>query len=171
ANMYRSKADELKKVGIGSLVILTYDTYPNKPPFDANWGDYINRFANRSRQIAELLAPFEPAFQIWNEADHDRKNVGTPYDPCVRSGPFGQMLRRTHDAIKSVNPNFKTVVGGLASGNHTWLTKVMNSQGGQLPADYVAFHPYGQRPEPNWPRPDWAFGYFGDLLNNYYKAG
>ncbi len=171
ADFYKQKAQAYGDAGIGSLVILTYDTYPNKPPFDGDWNDYINRFANRSRQIAELLAPWQPAFQIWNEADHDRKNVGTPYDPCVRSEPFGQMLRRTHDAVKSVNPAFKTVVGGLASGNHTWLTKVIKSQGGQLPADIVAFHPYGQRPEPNWPSPNWAFGYFGDLLNNYYQAG
>jgi hypothetical protein len=43
--------------------------------------------------------------------------------------------------------------------------------GGDLPADVVAFHPYGQRPDPDWPRPDWLFGFVGDLLEGYYQVG
>jgi hypothetical protein len=38
-------------------------------------------------------------------------------------------------------------------------------------ADIVAFHPYGQRPEPDWPHPDSFFGYVGNLLNGYFEAG
>lgn len=168
---YTQKARAYQDVGIGSLIILTYDTYPGKPPFAGNWDDYINRFARRAGQIAQQLAPFNPAYQIWNEPDHDRKNIGTAYDPCLREEVFGQMLTRSRDAIHAVAPRAKIVVGGLASGNPAWLTAVIKSQGGDLPADIVAFHPYAQRPERDWPRPDWAAGYLGDLLDGYYKAG
>ncbi|MBI1880038.1 MAG: N-acetylmuramoyl-L-alanine amidase [Chloroflexi bacterium] len=170
-DFYSQKAKGYLDAGIRSLIILTYDTYPGKPPFAGDWNDYIARFANRAGQIAQRFAPFRPAYQIWNEPDHDKKNIGTAYDPCLREEVFGQMLRRTRNAIKQADPQALTVIGGLASGNPSWLTTVINSLGGDLPADIVAFHPYGQRPEPNWPNPNWAFGYVGNLLNNYYRAG
>ena len=81
------------------------------------------------------------------------------------------MLRRAHDAVKAADPNALIVTAGLASGNPAWLTRVIESQGGELDADVVAFHPYGQRPEPDWPHPDWFFGYVGDLLEGYFEAG
>lgn len=171
AGFYRQKAQAYRDAGIASLVILTYDTYPNKPApeaSDGDWDNYINRFANRSAQIAQLLAPFRPAYQVWNEPDHP---VHPGYSPTLREAVFGRMLRRTRDAIKAVDPGVVIITGGLASGNPSWLTTVIQSQGGVLPADIVAFHPYGQRPEPNFPNPGWAFGYFGDLLKNYYRAG
>jgi hypothetical protein len=81
------------------------------------------------------------------------------------------MLRHTRDAVKLVDPDALVVTAGLASGNPAWLTRVIESQGGELDADIVALHPYGQRPEPDWPHPDWFFGYVGDLLNRYFEAG
>jgi hypothetical protein len=170
-DFYRQKAKGYRDAGIGSLIILTYDTYPGKPPFADNWDNYIARFAQRAGQIAQQLAPYKPAYQIWNEPDHDRKNIGTSYDPCLREEVFGQMLRRTRDAIKAADPKAVIVTGGLASGNPAWLTAVIKAVGGDLPADVVAFHPYAQRPERDWPRPDWAAGYIGDLVDGYYKAG
>jgi hypothetical protein len=171
ADFYRQKAESYKAAGVDSLVILTYDTFPNKPApdaSDADWDAYIARFANRAGQIAQLLKPYSPAYQVWNEPDHP---VRPDYSPTLREAVYGRMLRRTYDAIKAVDPEAKIVTAGLASGNPGWLTNVIKSQGGQLPADIVAFHPYGQRPDPDWPNPKWAFGYFGDLLKNYYKAG
>ncbi|MCL4297125.1 MAG: N-acetylmuramoyl-L-alanine amidase [Anaerolineae bacterium] len=170
-DFYRQKAKSYQDAGVGSLIILTYDTYPGKPPFADNWDNYIARFAQRAGQIAQAMASFKPAYQIWNEPDHDRKNIGTSYDPCLREEVFGQMLRRTRDAIKGADPKAVIVTGGLCSGDPGWLTTVIKSAGGKLPADVVAFHPYGQRPEPDWPNPNWAFGYVGKLINDYYKAG
>jgi hypothetical protein len=171
ADFYRQKASAYRDAGIGSLVILTYDTYPNKPAPDASdqdWDNYINRFANRAGQIAQLLASFRPAYQVWNEPDHP---VRPDYSPTLREAVFGRMLRRTRDALKVADPQALTVIGGLSSGNPGWLTTVIQSQGGNLPADIVAFHPYGQRPEPKWPNPNWGFGYVGKLIDDYYKAG
>jgi|GEM_PF-2020716 len=171
ANFYYDRAKAYHEAGIDSLVILTYDTYPNRPAPDGpdgDWDNYIERFARRSGQIVQLLAKFQPAYQVWNEPDHPIKG---DYAPSLREEVFGRMLRRTRDVIKRADPNALVVTAGLAMGNPSWLTKVINSLGGELPADILAFHPYGQRPEPDWPHPNWAFGYFGDLLNGYYRAG
>ncbi|MFN8453863.1 MAG: discoidin domain-containing protein [Anaerolineae bacterium] len=171
AGFFSQRVRSYREAGIGSLLILTYDTYPNRPDPaapDAEWDTYIERFARRAGQIANLLGPWQPALQVWNEPDHP---VHPGYVPTLREAVFGRMLRRTHAAIKNVNPNLKVVAGGLAAGNPDWLTKVIQSLGGELPADIVAFHPYGQRPDPDWPRPDWGFGSLSTLLNDYYKAG
>ena len=171
AQFYKQKVQACKQAGIDTLLILTYDTYPNKPSHDAgdgDWDSYIDRFARRCGQIAQLMAQWRPAFQIWNEPDHPPRS---DYAPTVREAVFGRMLRRAYDAIKSVDSNLKVVGGGLATGNPSWLTRVVESVGGDFPADAIAFHPYGQRPARDWPSPNWFFGYVGDLLNNYYRAG
>ena len=81
------------------------------------------------------------------------------------------MQQRTYEAVKNVDSSLLVVTGGLSQGNPSWLSRVIQKAGGTLHADIVAFHPYGQRPEPNWPDPNWAFGYVGNLIDGYYKAG
>jgi hypothetical protein len=171
ADFFSQKAREYHEAGIRSLVILSYDTFPGRPTPEApdlEWDGYIERFARRAGQIAALLEPFQPAFQIWNEPDHPCR---PDYCPTLREQVYGRMLRRTRDALTAVGSNALIVTAGLATGNPAWLTRVIESQGGDLHADIVAFHPYGQRPEPDWPHPDWFFGYVGDLLNRYFEAG
>jgi hypothetical protein len=56
------------------------------------------------------------------------------------------------------------VLGGLASGDPSYVSAVQAAAGGTLPADAVGIHPYGQRPTPDWPSPTWGFGVLTDLL-------
>jgi len=171
ADFYRQKIEAYHQVGIRSLVLLSYDTYPGRPDPQAGapeWDIYLERFALRANQIAKLLAPWQPAFQIWNEPDHPPKGS---YLPTVREPVYGRMLRRTYSAIKSASPKALVVMAGLAMGNPQWLRRLIDSQGGELAADVVAFHPYGQQPVAGWPDQDWGFGYWADLMLNYYRAG
>lgn len=171
AELFTRKVREYGEAGIGSLIILTYDTYPDRPALhapDPEWDGYIDRFARRAGQIAGLLSAWRPAFQVWNEPDHP---VSPGYAPTLRPEVYGRLLHRTYGAIKAVDPNTLVVAAGLASGDPAWLSRVVESLGGALPADVVAVHPYGQRPDPDWPRPDWHFGYVGDLLGRYYAVG
>lgn len=171
AAFYTERVRSYSEAGISSLIILTYDTYPNRPVPEADnpqWDQYIDRFVRRANQIAALLRQWRPSFQVWNEPDHP---VTSGYVPTLREDVFGRMLQRTYDAIKMVDAGLPVITAGLASGNPSWLTRVIRELGGRLPADAVAFHPYGQRPEPNWPHPNWGFGYVGNLLNAYYQAG
>ncbi len=170
-DFYKQKVEAYANAGITSLIVLNYDTYPGKPApdaSDAKWNAYIDLFSQRAGQIATELAPWQPAFQVWNEPDHP---VSGDYSPTLREAVYGRMLRRTYDTIKAVDRNLSVVAAGLAIGHPRWLTRVIESQGGDLPADVIAFHPYGQRPEPDWPNSNWGFGYIGDLLEGYYKAG
>jgi hypothetical protein len=171
AELFTQKVREYHEAGIDSLIILTYDTYPDWPALDASdaeWDSYIERFARRAGQIANLLFSWGPAFQIWNEPDHP---VFPGYAPTLRPEVYGRMLRHTYDAIKAIEPDTLVIAAGLATGNPAWLGRVIDSLGGDLPADVIAFHPYGQRPDPDWPHPDWFFGYVGDLLERYYEVG
>jgi len=171
ADFFSQKVRVYHEAGVRSLIILSYDTFPGKPEPDASdpeWDGYIERFARRAGQIAALLAAFQPVFQVWNEPDHPGHHG---YHPTLREAVYGRMLRHTRDAIKAVDPNILIVTAGLATGNPSWLTRVIESQGGDLHADIVAFHPYGQRPDPEWPHPDWFFGYVGNLLDGYFEAG
>ncbi|MEM7343890.1 MAG: CotH kinase family protein, partial [Chloroflexota bacterium] len=171
AQFYKAHVQQYAAASIHSLVILTYETYPGAPnTADApiqTWQSYIDSFVARVRQIAELLAPWQPTFQIWNEPDLP------PHPTYIRSmteALYGQMLARSQETIKAVNSNLQVMVAGLGSGNWNWLNRVKQSVGGSLPADSYAIHPYGQRPEPTWPSSNWGFGYVGDLIRNYQSV-
>lgn len=169
-NFYTQHLQQLAAAKIEALVILTYQTYPGAPSgtaTDAQWDAYITAFAARAGQLAKALAPLNPTFQVWNEPDLP------PHPEYIRTmtpAAFGRMLRRTYDAIKANAPQARVVAAGLGSGNWNWLSQVISSQQGVLPADAFAIHPYGQRPEPNWPTPTWGFGYVGDLIRNYSRV-
>ena len=168
---YTQKLETLNRAEIGSLIILSYETTPNKPAPDApdaNWDGYIDNFVQRVGQIAQILAPWRPTFQIWNEPDLP-PNPG--YDPTLREAVFGRMLLRAVEAIKAVDSSLAVIGGGLASGQPPWLQNVLDSTGGSLPLDGIALHPYGKRPEPNWPEPDWGYGYIGDTIAGYRQVG
>jgi len=171
ARFYQERVRTYAEAGTKALIYLTYDTYPNRPAPDASdgaWDEYIASFSRRCGQIADELAPWQPAFQVWNEPDHP---VHGNYAPTLRETVYGRMLKQCSEAMKAIDPDLTVVAAGLATGNPSWLQRVVDSLNGDLPADAIAIHPYGQRPEPNWPHPNWAFGYVGDLINNYYQAG
>jgi spore coat protein H len=167
---YADHLQGLTQANIDALIILTYETYPGAPIHpvsDQVWDNYIAAFAQRAGQLAQALAPLRPTFQVWNEPDLP------PHPEYIRTMPeavFGRMLRRTYDAIKAAAPPTRVITAGLGSGNWNWLANVISSQKGTLPADAIAIHPYGQRPEPAWPSSTWGFGYVGNLILNYQRV-
>jgi uncharacterized lipoprotein YddW (UPF0748 family)/spore coat protein CotH len=171
AQFYLAKVQAFREAGIASLIILTYETYPgapaSAPASDQVWDSYMLPFVRRAGQLAQLLAPWQPAFQIWNEPDLPPHPV---YIRTMSERQYGRMLQRTAEAIKAVDPALAVITAGLASGAPVWLNRVIGHLNGVLPAEAVAIHPYGQRPEPNWPNPTWGFGYVGDLLKNYRQV-
>lgn len=169
-NFYTQKVREYSEAGISSLIILTYETYPNKPSpsdSDAAWDSYIRHLAQRAGQLAQIFSPWQPAFQIWNEPDLPPQPW---YAPTLREDVYGRMLVRVYNAIKLVDATLPVIGAGLASGQPNWWARVLESQRGQVQLDANAIHPYGQRPEPNWPSPSWGFGYAGDLVEGYLRA-
>jgi hypothetical protein len=167
---YQRQLEELAEAGIDSLVILTGESYPDKPlssASDKEWAAYIARFAERAAEIAKVLAPWRPVFQIWDTPDLASPRPG--YDPTLREATFARILGESYEAIKRVDSSLKVITAGLVSGQPDWLARVIESLGKALPADAVAIHPYNQRPEPEWPDPEWGTGYVGDLIGGYQQ--
>lgn len=170
-NRYRQKIAEMAEAGVTSLIILTNESLPGNPAStagDGEWDAYISRFRERAGLLAEAFAFWQPAFQIWNEPDYTAPT--SSYDPTLRPAVFARLLRHCHEAIKAANGSLLVVTAGLASGNPAWLQQVITYLGGRLPADAIAIHPYGQRPEPDWPDSSWGFGYVGHLIGVYQQV-
>ena len=167
---YDEPVRELAQAGIDILMILNYETYPGPPAYGDDslvWETYIARLADRCARIARHYGDRVQAYQIWNEPD--LTDPRSTYDPRVREEIMGRMLQATFEAIKE-NSAATLVVGGLASGNPAYLTRVSAASGGVLYADAVGVHPYGQRPTPDWPTPTWGFGVLGDLIRRYARV-
>ena len=172
AQFYRQQVQQYANAGVRSLVIIDYNTITTaKPAFDAAdsvWDGYIKQLAAAAGEVAKSLAPFNAAFEIWNEPDLGAAEGS--YDPRVRPTVYAKLLEQCYEAIKHVSGAAQVIVGGLESGNVGWLQQVM----GQLsfkPFDGVGVHPYTKRPSRDWP-PASAddTGYIGDLLAAYQKA-
>ena len=68
ARFYRQRVEALAKAGLDALVILNAETYPRLPAAGATdevWDEFVTGFAQRAAEIANVLAPWQPSFQIW----------------------------------------------------------------------------------------------------------
>ena len=167
---YDDLVRDLNAGGIKILMILSYETHPDKPASNADeatWNAYTEKFVTRCRQIADHYGQQVRAYQIWNEPDFLAPS--TAYDPCVRAEFFGPLLKSAFTAIKEVS-SATVVVGGLAAGQPSYVQQVRASTAGVLYADVVGVHPYGRRPTPDWPRSDWGFGTIGHLVQQYHAV-
>jgi hypothetical protein len=173
---YDQLIHDLHQAGIHILLILSYETYPNWPryvpdhPQPAAWHAYTPKFATRCRQIAAHYGSQVSAYEIWNEPDHQEGD----YNPRVRAEFFGPLLKAAYEAVRAES-DATVVMGGLASGQPPYVTQVMASTSGVLHADGVGVHPYGRRPDPDWPPPDsngnpWGAGVLADLINAYHQV-
>lgn len=154
--------------GVRVLLILTSESLPGAPRYEddeADWLAYSARLAARAGRLAARL-PEVAAFQVWNEPDLAE---GRPeYDPRIPAATYGRLLRRVAAALRPAGAA-EVITAGLISGQPGWLVEA--AAGGDLPVDGVAVHPYGQRPAPDWPRPDWGFGELATLVRRYAGAG
>ncbi len=168
---YDQVVEHLAQAGIRILMILSYETLQGRPDrhaSDADWDAYIQRFAARCGQIAQHYGGAVRAYQVWNEPDYLAPHPG--YDPTIEPRVFGRMLKSCYEAIKAVSAA-TVVTGGLAAGQPGWLDGVRDATSDRrIFADAVGVHPYGRRPEPNWPRADWGFGRLDLLLEEYSKS-
>ncbi len=181
---YDRVVDDMRSAGIHILMILNNESCPGRPARrsfpsidawqqPAVWHDHINRLAERCRAVAQHFGPRVDAYQIWNEPDHPAPPMNQDgYDPTLHAPIYGPMLKACSVAIKATTAHPKVITAGLMSGNPAYLRDVINATQGVLHADAVAVHPYGQRPDPDWPPPDspnpqWGFGVLTELLARY----
>lgn len=173
-------------------MILDYSSLIGRPqptdPDDA-WDAYTQAFADRCSAVVSAMGTLVSAYEIWNESD--LPSVGNV--PAQRFGPLlsaaytaihqahddtakkvmmsgrksRSMIRAGQDNVNANDADVTVVLGGLASGDPSYVTAVQTAAGGTLPADAIGLHPYGQRPTPDWPSPTWGFGVLTDLLSRF----
>ena len=168
---YDGVASGMISAGAKVLFLLDYSTQPNVPwgsSDEDTWTEYTASFAERVGMIASHYASLgigaNVAYEIWNEEDLEATYV----PPSSYAG----LLRAAHDAIKGADPAASppVVIGGLASGDPGYVAEVVAAGGGVLLADGLGLHPYGQRPSPDWPDPEWGFGNIADLMLSYFQV-
>lgn len=103
------------------------------------------------------------AFQVGNEPDLD-----SPSSWRMPVGLYASFLRRCTEMLRDVRGECTIVAAGLASGDMQYAWELAELTG-DLGVAY-AIHPYGRRPEPEWPRPDWGVGTLDDLLRAYQQV-
>jgi len=153
--LYDDLVQRLRGAGVRILMILSYETYPGKWECDADetkWDAYIQKLADRCRQIVQHYGAQVSAYEVWNEPDLAPEPHYNPYVP-VRI--FARLMHAVYQSIHGVS-SATVVLGGLAAGQPSYLQEVQATTGGVLHADAVGVHPYGRRPTNDWPTPTWG---------------
>lgn len=165
--------------GIRLLLIVDYSSYGGYPGFyecgvGGDWDGWRAGFLARTQWVAQTYGDAIDAWEVWNEEDHPVLPCGgTGYNPGVPASVFGPFLRDTHGAIRTGSKT-PIVMGGLDSGQVSYLTEARDAAGG-LWADGVAIHPYGVVPSADWcPDPgedlNCEWGSFASKIDEYYAA-
>lgn len=114
-------------------------------------------FEEAAALYAARYAGLMHAWQPGNEPDID-----SPASWTMAPAELNELLR----AFRSALPDGHIVGPGLASGAASYLEGIDLDL-----VDAIAVHPYGQRPDPEWPRANWGFSYVRDLLGAYRAYG
>ncbi len=139
------------------LVVFNNQSCNNKAPLgstdQAIWDAYITNYylPSLSRFLAEKL-PVN-AIEIWNEEDICPNT--TSYCPKIPPAIYASLVSQAALVIKDYNAKnntaIKVVMGGLASGNPTYVQNVLAADKNSLEnVDAIGIHPYGKTPDPNW---------------------
>jgi hypothetical protein len=84
--------------------------------------------------LAQRLAPWVGAYEIWNEEDAPYWWTGAP-----NPGAYAQLLKAAYPAIKAADPNATVLVGGLTGNDYTFL-EGLYAAGAKGSFDAVAVH-------------------------------
>ncbi len=131
-----------------SLVIFTGESAPPAPigSTDFNtWKNYVDNTFVPALRTAVRDNPDIDAIQIWNEEDICPSQA---YCPGMPAAAYAYMLKESAAAIKANNNIIQVVMGGLASGQPSYITDVENSDADAFNnVDAVGIHPYGKSPD------------------------
>jgi hypothetical protein len=119
----------------------------NYPPKDPEaFVDYAADLARRYPQIQ--------SWEVWNEP-----NTSFFWRPAVDVEAYTNLLKKTYQVLKGVNPTAKVVLGGLSPGNSAGRADAASAPDflGQIYErgcgaffDAVTYHAYGDGPPESW---------------------
>ncbi len=145
--------------GTRVLLILLHDTYAGDAPWlnNGDWDAYIRGFAQTAGTIARHYQGVVTAYEIWNEQDQPAAQQTTPTSIFIQPKTYASLLLTAAQVVKQADPAAKVITGGLVSNDIMgYLAKTFPD--GNVPADGIAIHPYGQTPPGVTPFPNWSRG-------------
>lgn len=159
--------------GVKQLLIFDYSSVSSDFPrqrssFDSSWVSYINGPFTTS--LNSLLNNVNvDAIEIWNEEDDSCSGGANGYCPTVPVDAYAAMLKKASGMIKAKYPNIKVIVGGLDSGQVSYVQSLKNA-GALDQVDAVAIHPYGKSVNGWTGNGALTFGDLGAMVNSYQNA-
>lgn len=131
------------------LLIVNNESAPPAPIFSTDiqvWRSYTDN--TYIPQLTHILntSPNIAAIEVWNEEDLcDR---GGTFCPGIPEQAYSYLLKKAAATIKAKNPNMTVVMGGLASGDTGYVTRVKNADPAVFnQVDVVGIHPYDKSPD------------------------
>jgi hypothetical protein len=166
--------------GVRVLLIYDYASLGGNPGFGSGapctgWYAWRSAWLARLDHVAQQFGSRIGAWEIWNEPDHPAQPCASgDYTPGMPAAHYGPLLRDAYNTIRGAGASGPIVVGGLDSGQVSYVAQVAASTGG-LYADAVAIHPYGVVPSASWcPDPgedlDCDWGTLGGKVDEYRAA-
>lgn len=128
---------------------------------EGKWEEYKGRYLERLQAVTSLFGDYTDGYEVWNEPDQpervffrndggtltrvnsDQGANGIFYDPGLPPKQFGEILNASYEIIKRTDNNQNTVIiGGLDSGQPSYIQNARAANGGVLKFDGVGLHPY-----------------------------
>jgi hypothetical protein len=103
---------------------------PPDPARNAVYADYVERV---TRHFAGSITYWES----WNEPDQERYWLTGP-NPSA----YATVLHIQHAAMKRGNAEAKLIFAATATGNESWIARVLAVLDGERPYEAIALHPY-----------------------------
>src|SRR5579885_418833 len=152
--------------GVKRLILVTGAVSGTAPPSHsasyATWKSYIDNTYVPGIKTLLNKYPGVTALEIWNEEDY----CSSGFCPQVPAGSYAYMLKNAASAIKAKNRSIQVVMGGLASGDVSYVTSVRASDSAVFTnVNGIGLHPYGKSPD-GWCATSCDGGHklpFGDL--------
>ena len=140
--------------------------YINEPLAAGGSNRYIDAYVDRVREIAERYGNRLGAIEILNEPNANQiLSLATAGNQkAIVPANYGQLIRRSYEVVKGIDPSIQVVLGGLLYDNEyntlqpgkkysydmDWLEAVYGSrpimsywaEHGRHPFDAIAVHPY-----------------------------
>ncbi len=161
--------------GVNRLVIFNGESAPSAPHGSTDvivWRNYVDNTYLPGLNAMLTSYPGTAAIEIWNEEDICPDI--TTFCPGIPAQAYAYMLKKAAAAIKAKDSSIKVIMGGLASGQASYITDVINADSlafGQV--DAVGLHPYDKSPD-GWCASGCSVSLpFGDLaasVNEYKNA-
>ncbi len=127
--------------GVEPLIVLAFhnDLYPDIA--DPANGATRTAFANYAAYVAGYFGSKVKMYEVWNEWNGGNFQGCKWTEPCASAVVYADLLCKTYEKLKAVNPNLIVVGGAVAAADAKWIQTLLDNGGGAC-MDVLSVHPY-----------------------------